>query len=88
MGKMAMFRKDKKIPYRRDFFLKEVINCFSCRSKTSRVNGISFVKNLHLQAQLLCELPVVSVLALQLFTLLGKEYNAFDLYNHFILQHL
>lgn len=66
-------QKGLKVPYSRDLFLKEVTNWFSCCSKTNRVDDISFVTNLHLQAQLLCESPVVSVLALQPFTPLGKE---------------
>lgn len=39
-----------KVFYSRDLLLKEVINWFSCHSKTSRVDDVSFVKNLHLQA--------------------------------------
>lgn len=35
-----------KILYSRDLFLKEIINWFSCHSKTSRVDDILFAKNL------------------------------------------
>lgn len=82
---MAVFRKDKMISRylieETHFSKKLSIGVLAvpkaARFSTSRVADISFVKNLHLQAQFLCELPVVSVLALQPFTPLGKEQNSY-----------
>lgn len=74
-----------KIPYSRELFLKEVISWFS--SKTSRVD-ISVAKNFHLQAQLLCELPVCQYLHCSLSVLWGRNRTPADFYNHLILQHL